>query len=175
MPFSSDEGKDVACNWIRNLCPLLMSVLDVGPGAGAWGQLIRQRWQHAGISGVEIHGPYRDAFSLLDTYDNVVIGDARTVDWQAIADTHADGCFDLVIFGDVLEHMTYSEAVDVFTAARRVAHLVLVSLPVVPYPQDGTEENPHEAHVTEWTHHLAVETFRPLRSWRGVEIGVYLS
>jgi hypothetical protein len=58
---------------------------------------------------------------------------------------------DLVIFGDVLEHMERDDAVTLLQKAEAAgAWNVLVSLPIVDMPQDEVDGNPHEAHLHHW-------------------------
>lgn len=64
-----------------------------------------------------------------------MLGDARQVDLPVA---------DVVILGDVAEHMTEGEALRLWgrcaEAARRAVYL---SIPIVHYPQQEIEGNPH--------------------------------
>ncbi|WP_347177255.1 glycosyltransferase [Parafrankia sp. EAN1pec] len=98
----------------------------------------------------------------------VLVADVRTLALPAA---------DMVILGDVLEHMASSEAVDLWGRARAAARRgVLASLPVVPYPQGLAEGNPFEAHVEEWSDARA-QAVLPGVVAHDVdgEIGVYLA
>jgi hypothetical protein len=58
---------------------------------------------------------------------------------------------DLVIFGDVLEHMARGDAVDLLRKAEAAgAWNILVSLPIVEAPQGEVDGNPHEEHLHHW-------------------------
>jgi hypothetical protein len=102
--MSSDEGK----SWIKERIGLLaapgpLAIVDVGPGVGTYAKLL------AGpdvkrMVGIEVWEPYVRTYRLHDYYDELIIGDVRTVPIPAT---------DVVILGDVAEHMTADEALSV--------------------------------------------------------------
>lgn len=167
MPLSSAEGK---C-WIRDRIVALgaarpVSVLDIGPGAGTYAKLLAGA-AVSRVVGVEIWEPYVRTYRLHEFYDDIVIGDARKVDLPPA---------DIVIVGDVAEHMTESDALHLWTRCAEAARLaVYLSIPVVHYPQDGIEGNPHEVHVEEdWYHERVLACFPGVGEWWvGTEVGVY--
>jgi hypothetical protein len=81
-----------------------------------------------------------------------------------------------VFAGDVLEHITKEEAIKVVDDLLKVAKRIIVSIPIVHFPQGEEEGNPYEAHVKDdWSHTEMLETFPQIkRSWTGNIIGVYL-
>jgi hypothetical protein len=172
MPWSSDEGKGWMLDRIRwhaaqpQAAPL--SILDVGPGAGTYAKLIygdlvpHGALGHAAewagpvlprpvLDAVEIHEPYVQRFRLDQLYHRVFVEDARS--FLALMATKQANEWDLIILGDVLEHMPVDDAVELWDNARKVARrAVLLSIPMGEYPQGECEGNPHEAHVATWTH-----------------------
>lgn len=167
MPMSSAEGKD----WIRDRVhaladPRPVSVLDIGPGVGTYAKLLAGP-QVSSIVGVEIWAPYVTTYRLHDYYDDIVVGDARTVDLPPA---------DVVVVGDVAEHMTAADARRLWDRCSEVAGLaVYLSIPIVPYPQGEIEGNPHETHVDEnWDHERVLDCFPGIGAWSlGTEVGVY--
>jgi hypothetical protein len=165
--MSSTEGKD----WIRERVTALgatdpVDVLDIGPGVGTYAKLLRgpsTGW----IVGLEVWEPYVHTYRLREYYDEIIVGDARTEPFPAT---------DVVILGDVAEHMTEPEAVALWdksvAAARRAVYL---SIPIIHYPQDEIEGNHHEVHVVDdWNHERVLEAFPGIGdSWTGTEVGVY--
>jgi hypothetical protein len=95
------------------------------------------------IVAVEIWEPYVEQFFLNDIYNDVLVRDVRDVE----ATPRLAQYFDLIIFGDILEHMTKEEAVKVWQWARSIARHGLISGPIVSWPQDAVGGNPYEAHV----------------------------
>lgn len=167
MPMSSDEGKD----WIRDRVTALaesgpVSVLDIGPGVGTYAKLLAGPGVSR-LTGIEIYEPYVHTYRLDRYYDEVVVGDARVVDFPAA---------DVVILGDVAEHMSEADALALWDKAAGAAHrAVYLSIPIVHYPQGEIEGNHHEHHVVDdWNHDRVLAAFPGIGQWwTGTEVGVY--
>ena len=167
MPMSSAEGKE----WIRTRVAGLgaerpVTVLDVGPGVGTYAKLLAGPTL-ARIIGLEIWEPYVHTYRLHDYYDEIVLGDARTMD---LPET------DVVVLGDVAEHMSAAEALELWRRSAAVARrAVYLSIPIVHYPQHAIEGNPHEHHVVDdWDHERVLASFEGIGAWwTGAEVGVY--
>ncbi|MET3806543.1 hypothetical protein ABIB25_003559 [Nakamurella sp. UYEF19] len=165
--MSSQEGK----GWVKERVSALaadgpLAVLDVGPGVGTYAKLLAgPAVSH--LLGIEIYAPYVETYRLREYYDEIVIGDIREVDLPPV---------DVVILGDVAEHMTEAEALDVWersaAAARRAVYL---SIPIIHYPQGEIEGNEHEHHVVDdWDHDKVMAAFTGIDNyWLGNEVGVY--
>jgi predicted TPR repeat methyltransferase len=163
MPFSSGKGKAAAIKLLRGL--KVKSVLDVGAGSGTYRKLANMndllpgaRW-----TALEIWEPYIAQFDLKSLYDEVIIGDVRT---------YENTKYDLVICGDVLEHMTKEEAfavLDRFSSSYR-----FVSVPTIHTPQGEYEGNPHERHIEEdWQPNWITDRYKAQAHNEG-KITVYL-
>jgi hypothetical protein len=168
MPYSSDEGKDYTRTFLSVCNPT--SVLDIGPGAGTYGRMVRSLpggWRIRCMA-IEVCVTYVSQFDLPHLYDQVIVGDARTTPFPDV---------DVVILGDVLEHMHEYEAVAVWYKALAAAKTaVFLSIPTVPWPQEGTPENPHEAHVSDWTPEKVLATFPYIDSYMiGEEVSVFVA
>lgn len=144
MPHSDAQGKDVALSWYREIAP--REVIDVGAGSGTYAKLMRtdpEAEKSRTWLAIEAWQPYVEQFGLAQLYDLVVIKDARNSKLGGLT-------ADLVIFGDVLEHMTRQEARDLLAKARQVAGNIIVSIPVLHLDQDDVGGNPYERHVEHW-------------------------
>lgn len=182
MPSSAIESKQVLVDWFEEIKP--RRVLDIGVGCGTYSMLLNGRYPVEGFRqyqgpkpymvGIEVYYPYVTQFDLNAKYDKLVIGDARYFDyfklWQEIGDE-----YDLTIMGDVLEHMTKDEAVHLFDEVKPDSYNLLISLPIIHYPQGAFDGNPFEVHVKEnWTHEEVIETFgEPIKFWKGSIVGTY--
>ncbi len=169
MPTSDSEGK--AWSLERFLAVRPDTVCDIGPGAGTYAHLMRPRHHGVWWTAVEIHQPYLDRYDLPAHYDELHVLDAREAPehlWTR----------DLVIAGDVLEHMPREDAVALLERiARAGARHVLVSVPIVHAPQGEVDGNPHEAHVHHWTaadmDHVLAGLGGTARAMHGHTLGVW--
>ncbi|WP_406325815.1 class I SAM-dependent methyltransferase [Streptomyces sp. NBC_01617] len=151
MPTSDAEGKDWSLE--RFLRHLPRTVCDVGPGEGTYAKLFRPHEPDGpGVwwTAIEIHKPYVAKYKLRNTktrtgmYDELHVEDARESEEHLFLR-------DLVILGDVLEHMSREDAVALLERIERAgAWNILVSLPIVESVQGEVDGNSHEAHVHQW-------------------------
>jgi predicted SAM-dependent methyltransferase len=83
---------------------------------------------------------------------------------------------DLVIMGDVLEHIAKEEAVDLLNKVSKITRYAIISIPIIHYPQNEYEGNPYEVHVKDdWTHEEVLDTFFGFeKTYKGGKIGCYL-
>ncbi|MDG9701674.1 bifunctional 2-polyprenyl-6-hydroxyphenol methylase/3-demethylubiquinol 3-O-methyltransferase UbiG [Streptomyces sp. DH37] len=175
MPTSIDEGKDWSLERFRRHRP--DTVCDVGPGEGTYARLFRP--EHRGVwwTAVEIHKPYITKYKLKNTktrtdrYDEIHVMDAREA---------PDHLYfrDLVICGDVLEHMPREDAVALLQRIEAAgAWHILVSVPIVEAPQGEVDGNPAEAHVHHWDADDMDGVLRNLgggvETYRGDTLGVW--
>lgn len=141
MPGSVRENDADVIDLVKSL--KIDTVLDVGAGQGTYSRLLHSEVKT--IDALEIWEPYIAQFKLDELYDNVYQFDARLApEWMFEVD--------LVVFGDVLEHMSESEAVELWAKAGRNAKYGLISVPIIHYPQGAEFGNPYEVHVQEHLH-----------------------
>lgn len=161
MPVSHHEGKDWLLRRYTQARPA--KVVDVGAGEGIY--TMRFRPQHAAHwTAVEAWEPYIDQFDLLSKYDDVIVGDARTLELPAA---------DLYIAGDVLEHMPKPDALDLISGMQAAAHHLFVSIPIVHIEQGHVNGNPHEQHHHHWTFPEMAQALGSCDAWHGTVIGAY--
>lgn len=146
MPFSARENDADVLDFVFG--HNIETVLDVGAGSGTYGRMLKDNVDV--IEAVEIWQPYVREYNLLDVYSEVHLADVRDLEPEFFAE------FDLVIFGDILEHMTRKESLDVWEAAS-TAQYGLISVPVIHWPQGEVEGNPYEEHIQE---HMETDALR---------------
>lgn len=128
---SYDMGKDVVAKWIREKFPADATMLDVGACDGKWKRILPE---YANMDAVEIFRPnYLSIAGLYRTAFNVDIADLE-YEW-----------YDLVIFGDVIEHMDVETAQKVLAYAADHCKDMIVAVPFL-YPQGQIYGNPWEIH-----------------------------
>lgn len=167
MPTSDPANKAWTIREIAKLSP--QSVLDVGPGEGHYLEFIKGFiGYHVKVDGIEVWEPYVDRFQLDKRYDNLYVEDVRN---------HRDFDYDLVIFGDVLEHMPEQDAVEVWSRASLQARYGIISIPIVYHPQDAFGGNPYEVHVVEdWTTARVLDRFHGIVKYKEFDItGVFIA
>lgn len=165
MPFSASEARPWMLERLKELNPT--SLLDIGAGSGTYGKLFAEHFPHAYTIGVEIWQPYLARFDLPKLYDWVIHDDVRAIEMPET---------DVIILGDVLEHMESHEAEMVWDQARRAARkAVYLSIPIIHYPQEPVYGNPYEEHVVDdYTHASVLCSFPGITSWwTGEIVGCY--
>jgi len=130
--------------------------LDVGVGFGRWGIIIREfcdvwnsrvlqeDWSTQ-VEGIEAFEPliseYHKSF-----YNNIHIGDARKI----LPDL-CQSRWDIIIFGDVLEHFEKNEGQGLLNLSLDSSEYVMVNIPIGEnWPQDVSYKNPYEKHLSVW-------------------------
>lgn len=160
MPYSDTSLRPWILEQLQQRgCQEFTSVVDVGCGDGSavesyWPSMPRSRW-----TGVEVWEPYAERFGLRGKYHELVIKDVRQF--------HFPPRCDLVIFGDVLEHMPELDAIALWNRARIAARWLVLGIPVICMPQDEWEGNPHEAHVSTWSTSMVLDLLGGIDEWDG--------
>lgn len=147
MPRSEAHGKTEIQAWVRQLRKAKgrsLTAIDIGPGEGIFAKLLRQYIYP--FKAIEIFEPYIAKYVLGVLYDKVDVQDVRLKTWN-----RDDDC-DIIIFGDVIEHMLVAEATNVVACARRRCEWIIISVPLGDWPQGASEGNEHETHLSTWGH-----------------------
>lgn len=130
-------------------------VLDVGVGFGRWGIIVREfcdvwfgrvlpeQWS-VYVEGIEAFAPsissYHSSF-----YNKIWVGDAVEVF------SRIDKSWDVVIFGDVLEHFTRENAEKLLLWSVNHSNYVIVNIPIGDdWDQGEMYGNPYEQHRSVW-------------------------
>lgn len=165
MPTSSHEGKDWLVPRIEaEIVNGGKEILDIGPGQATYPKLVPNA-RHAEWYAIEIFEPYVVQYGLEGYYRSVRVADARTQRFPKV---------DVVIMGDVLEHMSKEDAEKVWNKARHAARkAVFVSMPLGEFPQGAVNGNEAERHISTWSNEEVHALGGVVASWVGVEIGVY--
>ena len=156
MPTSSKYGKLYTALMINKLAELvpINSILDVGVGEGTYFNILSPYFENIKWSGIEVWKPYILKYNLGSKYQILINQDVRQINF-------AEGpSYDLTLFGDVIEHMTKQEAQTLIKAVIPKTHLIMISIPIIHFPQDVVEGNPFEQHIKDdWSHDEVLESF----------------
>lgn len=174
MPGSSKKGKLTITKWFEQI-PKKRTILDVGPGWGTYSKLLRKKDQvwHA----VEIHKPYISKFQLERYYNKIYLADIRL--FQPKIE------YDLIILGDILEHLSNKDAVTVLRNLFRKCNWCIISLPLDAETHASTDnshkfwQNEHEEHKGSWSNKTFMNTIKSLNveiisMEKYQELGIYL-
>lgn len=129
---SYDYGKADVCDWIRKRFPVTATILDMGAGDGKWKQLLPE---YEKMDAVEKYEP--NARKLQELYRMVFCDDLVGLKYRR---------YSLVLFGDVIEHLSVENATEALQYAEKHASAVIVAVPY-QYPQGAIYGNPYEVHI----------------------------
>lgn len=147
---SYDYGKPQVVRWITDNFMTDASILDVGACDGKWRKLLE-------------HYPNVDAVEIFPKNAERIRNMYRIVYQADIADLKYD-YYDLIIFGDVIEHMQVEKAQKVLEYARQRCRDMIVGVPF-EYKQGILYGNPYEVHIQD---DLTPELFR--ERYKGFEV-----
>lgn len=125
-------GKTEVCNWIKNYFPKDSEILDVGACDGIWKDLLPE---YPNMDAVEIFAPHLPR--LIPKYRKAYCCDIADFKYRY---------YDLIIFGDVIEHMNISKAQKVLTYAKNHCTDMIIAVPFL-YPQGEIYGNKYERHI----------------------------
>lgn len=122
--------------------PAPKTILDIGCGYGKHGVLLRE-YVHPTpqVHGIEAWEPYVEPHKLRGIYDHLRVGDALHLTSDELEP------YDMVVMGDVIEHMEKEYALGLLD---RIRGWVIIATPVNHFHTDEGLP-PTEAHVSHWT------------------------
>lgn len=169
MPGSATEGKELVKEFcIKNN---IQTVLDIGPGEGTYYYAL-QGVEITRLDAIEVWGPYLDIYDLRSKYNNIMLADVYYFNWSLLTS------YDMIILGDVVEHLDEVQGPRVIARAVENAKYVVVSLPIYGYAQGfGNDGNRHEAHLVQYSDASIREILKDyeiLESFKGSILGVYI-
>lgn len=108
--------------------------LDVGACDGKWADFLGD---YLDMDGIEIFEPNVERHNLSEKYSHIFVGDIKDYEYAY---------YDLVLFGDVIEHMTVENAQKCIEYAKEHSSGVLIAVPYL-YTQGAIYGNPWEVHI----------------------------
>ena len=123
--------KEEIRNYLINKYPPKSEILDVGAGSGTYALLLGDYFE---LDAVEVYKPSADY--IKERYRRVFNEDIRDFKYEH---------YDIVLFGDVLEHLEVEEAQKVLDYAISRADEVIVAVPY-QYKQGVIDGNEYEIH-----------------------------
>lgn len=133
---SLNLGKAESVEWVKANFDKGATCLDVGVCDGKWHDLLGD---YLIMDGVEIYEPNIKKYNLCGRYNRIFHEDIRKFTWEG-------SFYDLIIFGDVLEHMSIEEAQSVLEQAWDRCNNLLVAVPY-QWVNRSHYGNPYEVHI----------------------------
>jgi len=143
MPVSYHEPYEVYKQWVKDHRP--KSIWDIGMGYGNIGEMAKHIVPNIELNGVDVFMPYLvDSNSHAKSYKRIIVADVRDLIgklWPV----------DMVLAFDVIEHLPKEDGKTVLNYLRSIAKMgLLVSLPIIDYPQEPIYGNEYERHLAQW-------------------------
>ena len=140
-------GKDYVRHYIVDTMPKGSVCLDVGACDGCWHDLLKD---HLAMDAIEIYEPNIIEHELRKKYINVYHADIRGFKYDR---------YNLIIFGDVIEHLTVEDAQKVLAYAYDRADEIIVAVPYC-FKQDAIYGNEYERHIQDdLTHGIFMQRY----------------
>lgn len=137
MPQSIRLGKDKIKSIINyRISSSNYKVLDLGCGKGTYGRLIEKPCYKVAVDAVD----YSQKYKLSRFYNEF-----HQMDIRNTQELKALGVFNIIIAGDVLEHMSFYDARKVLTAMKEMSELCIIAVPYLS--KQHLEGNKWEEHI----------------------------
>lgn len=129
-----------------------IKILDVGAGSGTYYELLKDYFDN--MEAVEVFKPNIEKYELEKKYKKVYNVDIKDFEYKY---------YDLVIFGDVIEHLSVEEAQKVLEYAKNRCKEMIVAVPYM-YEQGIEEDNVYEIHKQDdLTDEVVLERYNMLK------------
>lgn len=134
MAYSYNFYKEEVRDYLKSKFKGNAKVLDVGAGCGTYWNLLHNDFKL--IDAVEVFKPNIDKYNLKSKYHRVY--NINIKDFQY-------GNYDIIIFGDIIEHLDINNAQNVLKYALNRCKEIIVAVPY-ELEQDEVDGNIHEIH-----------------------------
>lgn len=134
MAFSYDFYKDEVKDYLVSKFKGNAKILDVGAGCGTYWNLLHNYFKT--IDGVEVFKPNIDNYQLKNKYHKVYNIDIKGFKYDF---------YDIIIFGDIIEHLDTNEAQEVLKYAYNKCKEMIIAVPY-KLKQDEVDGNIYEIH-----------------------------
>lgn len=146
MASSYNDFKEDIKKYIEDKFDKDITILDVGAGSGTYKKLLDDYKMDA----VEVFEPNIEEYKLKELYEHVFNTDIKDFTYDY---------YDLIIFGDIIEHLNVKEATEVLKYAYNHSKEVIVAVPYL-YKQGIEYGNEYEIHKQDdLTHELFLERY----------------
>lgn len=135
MPKSYEFGKNRISDYLKSKFYKDAKILDVGAGEGTYYNYLHDYFEN--IDAVEIFKKNIDKYNLKEKYKNVYNTNIVGFEYKP---------YDVIIFGDIIEHLEIADAQIVLNYALNHSKEVVVAVPY-EYKQGEIDGNKYERHI----------------------------
>lgn len=135
MAYSYSFFKEDIAKYLQDNFDKDSTILDVGAGSGTYWNYLHEYFDN--MDAVEIFSPNVKEFGLREKYKNVYESDITDFEYDY---------YDIIIFGDILEHLEVNNAKKVLEYALGRCKEVIVAVPYL-YEQGECYNNIYETHL----------------------------
>lgn len=128
---SYSVGKQEISDWVRKHFKNDATILDVGACDGVWKRFLPE---YKNMDALEVFGLN---FAQLTDYREKYLADIRDFEYD---------WYDLIVFGDIIEHLPVKDAQSVLNYAWGRCLDLIIAVPWL-YPQGELYGNPYEIHI----------------------------
>jgi len=143
MPYSSFIFDAAIAEIIKLIKPKIF--FDLGSGAGKYGLMVKKIDPSIKTIALEIEKNYIKKFNLRSIYKQVLNISATDL----IQPKYFDSIFDVVMAGDILEHLKKSEGIDLLNFLIYRCRWMIIEFPC-RYLQNIVNGHSSEAHISIW-------------------------
>ena len=164
MATSYAVYKKEITDYLKTIFTKNARILDVGAGEGTYLPFLEDYFTN--IEAVEVFKPNIENFHLEERYKKVYNADIKDFKYDF---------YDIIIFGDIIEHLDVKEAQDVLKYAYDRCNFMIVAVPYLA-PQGIEEGNIYEIHKQpDLTNQVMKERYPYLRNvYRNEKYGYYV-
>ena len=152
MATSYNFFKHEVCNYLKERFCENATVLDVGAGEGTYFNYLGDYFKN--MDAVEVFKPNIDRYELKNKYREVYNVNIKNFKYPK---------YDIIIFGDIIEHLKVREAQKVLKYAFKMCDEMIIAVPYM-CPQGIEEDNIYEIHKQDdLTNELVLKRYPMLR------------
>jgi hypothetical protein len=144
MPISSDSNKKPVMDLLKRFRSKY--ILELGVGYGHFGPKIRIEIPGSYLVGIEIFKPYFEKIPTV-CYKELYNEDIRNFPYEDLCNRVP---IQAVMLIDVLEHLNREDGEKLLKRLEDLIQVIIVSVPIIDYPQDSFMGNEWEEHKTQW-------------------------
>lgn len=164
MAYSYSYFKEDIVNYLKERFNADATILDVGAGSGTYYNYLHEYFKN--IDAVEIFKQNIDNFKLTEKYNKVYNENITNLKYHK---------YDIVIFGDIIEHLNVEDAKQVLEYAYNNCKEMIVAVPY-ELEQDEVDGNIYEKHLqADLTKNIMKERYSMLKEFiSNEEYGYYI-